>query len=402
MPTINKLYTFIVFIILIPICCNGWAGNTMKLVQYVGIENGDSLDSKKNIDYNKYFSERILRKTYSDNTSKDFLRSINAPYIEIGKLVPNGGGIRCFTGKIFNVKENAEFWDVFEESPYQEYPPMQYMRYVWCQLEDNDGNCLFDSVIEPVLRDCINKHQRFTIGLVINSFSIKTVYAGSTKDADGSIRNYSVPTYIFNTLQKSDYPMIKDDLYARWWSANIDSPYLYERFEIFIKTFDKWLEGYVRGTKIKRRDIIFGIEERYLGYWGEGGMTTKSLPKTALVNKYHDLLCNTFDDKIIIAPGQLLNHLPNKQQSYSNAEKVVMACVYNMLSKGTSKAATGLFRDSWRAYDNRYDIISKRVLMNEKGEVIPLAKYLVVNTYSKGYTTGEFGFMQNGTVQNFV
>lgn len=354
-----------------------------------------SQDGAEDIDYNKYFSERVLRKAYSDNTPKDYLCSVHAPFLEIGKIVPNGGIHRVFRGTNLMANKEEDMWDIFEESPYTSNPPLFYERFIWCQLENNNGKFLFDDVLDPILKDCINKKSRFIIGLLINSYSHKNVYAGYTKDDDGSIRKYSVPSYIFERMRKTDYPMLKDDLYAKWWSGNIDSPYLYERFERLVKALDKWLEGNVKGTGVKRRDVIFAVEERYLGYWGEGGYSNTVRPKTNMINSYHDILIDVFKDKIIIVPGQLLNHLPVKRAQYSDQEKVVMKCMYNMLSKGTTRAATGLFRDSWRAYDDRYDCDINRVMMNESEEVMSLYDYLVSTTYKEGYSTGEFGFQQD-------
>jgi len=178
------------------------------------------------IDYDKYFSERVLRKTYSETTPKSFLCSKHAPFWEIGKIVPNGGVHRIFRGGVSCVDREEDMWDVFEESPYISGPPMFYERFIWCQLENNKGVFLFDEVLDPILKECINKKSRFVIGLLINSYSLSRVYGGYTRDDDGSIRKYSVPTYIFKKMQKSDYPMLKDDLYAKWWSGNMDSPYL--------------------------------------------------------------------------------------------------------------------------------------------------------------------------------
>ena len=354
-----------------------------------------SFDATTEIDYTKYFSNYVLRQGYSENTSKEWLKQHNAPFLKIGTIVPNGGGLRTFVGKKLDSRAYEDMWDVFEESPYQEVAPMVYMRYCWCQLEDNNGNYLFDNVLEPVLKGCVDNHQRFTIGLLINSYSIKSVYAGLTEDQDGSIRKYSVPKYIFEKMQRSGHPMIKDDQNEKWWSANLDSPYLYSRFEALIAALNVWLEGKVKGTNVKRRDVIFGVEERYLGYWGEGGLTTKITPKTKLVESYHNILSSTFHDKVLIAPGQLLNSLPEEKKKYSDSEKIVMHCVYNMLAKGTDIAKTGLFRDSWKPYDNRYDVTSKRLMLDDSGRAISVMQYLTDNTFLDGYTTGEFGFMAN-------
>ena len=357
--------------------------------------NSCAQDKSPNIDYDKYFSQRVLRNAYSENTSKEYLRSINAPFLEIGKMVPNGGSLRAFRGTVYDSNREGDLWDVFEESPYLSGPPMYYMRYIWCQLEDNNGHYLFDEVLEPVLKDCIEKKARFTIGLLINAYSIESVFAGYTYDEDGIKRKYSIPTYIFNKLQASQYPMIKDDYYSKWWSPNLDSPYLYERFEAFIKALDTWLEKPVKGTRIKRRDVVFAVEERYLSDWGEGGLWGPTIPKTNMIENYHNVLLTTFYDKIIIAPSGLVSQLPVKKDSYSTKEKTIMRCVYNMLSTGTSKGTTGLFRDSWRAYDNVLDSDFNRMMMDKDGNEIPLYDFIVSNTFPNGYTTGEFGFLQN-------
>ena len=351
---------------------------------------------REDIDYEKYFSHLMPRGAEVRNTSPQNNRSTNTPFLEIGTIVPNGGTFRSFQGKEFNHEGDGALWEVFEESPYQTSLPMIYYRFSWCTLEDNEGNYLFDEVLEPILEKCVSNRARLTIGLLINSYSTTAEYAGFTRDDDGTIRKYSVPTYIFDHLQQSEFPMFKDDLYAHWWSANMDSPYLYKRFELFVKALNQWLKKDVNGTSIRRRDLIFAIEERYLGYWGEGGMRKETLPKTNMVNKYHDLLVSRFNDKILIAPGQLLGHLPQVKDTYSEQEIVIMNCVYNMLSKGTHAGAIGLFRDSWGAYSDIYDIISKRVVKDKHWNIIPLAQFLLEKTYAEGYNTGEFGFIQSG------
>ena len=350
--------------------------------------------TREDIDYEKYFSSPKTPEAKNRNITNKNYSGTNIPFLDIGTIVPNGGSLRSFQGKVFKHEGDGLLWDVFEESPYQTSPPMLYYRFSWCTLEDNEGNYLFDEVLEPLLEKCVSNRARLSMGLLINSYSTASEYAGFTKDDDGTVRKYSVPTYIFNHLQRSMHPMIKDDLYAHWWSANMDSPYLYKRFKAFVKALNQWLKWNVTGTSIKRRDVIFAIEERYLGYWGEGGMRKETLPKTSLVNKYHNLVVSRFKDKIIIAPGQLLGHLPQVKDTYSGQEIVIMKSVYNMLSKGTRAGAIGLFRDSWGAYSYMYDIISKRVMMDKKGNIVPLALYLHENTYAEGYNTGEFGFLQ--------
>ena len=386
-----KRLIFYISLVFIFLSCLSCSQTRYQSHTYRGLEY-----TRKDIDYGKYFSHMMPRGAKVRYTAPKNNRSTNIPFLEIGTIVPNGGIFRSFQGKVFNHEGDGLLWEVFEESPYQNSLPMLYFRFSWCTLEDNEGNYLFDEVLEPILEKCVSNRARLTMGLLINSYSTTAEYAGFTKDDDGTIRKYSVPTYIFDHLQQSDFPMIKDDLYAHWWSANMDSPYLYKRFESFVKALNQWLKKDVNGTSIRRRDLIFAVEERYLGYWGEGGMRKETLPKTNMVNKYHDLLVSRFKDKILIAPGQLLGHLPQVKDTYTEQEIVIMNCVYNMLSKGTRAGTIGLFRDSWGAYSDIYDIISKRVMKDKKGNIIPLAQYLLENTYADGYNTGEYG----GKVEN--
>ena len=359
--------------------------------------------TKEDVDYKEYYRPSILRNHYSENTSKSYLRRNLAPYLEVGKLIPNGGIFKNFPGHYYH--DEISLYDVFEESPYRALEgrinrmPLYYYRYSWNQLEDNNGHYTFD-IIEKHLQFCIQTKARLSIGLVCMERMSDNNYAGTAIDDNGIERKYSIPSYVFKRVQRSNYPMFAEYYGgAKWWSANLDSEIIFEKFSALLKALNSWLNGYVSGTNIKRRDVVFSVEERYVGDYGEGHLIQSQYPKTNLIEKYHNLIISLFNDKLIVVPGAFADQIPHMKESYNDSEKIRMHCYYNMLSKGSAKAATGVFRDAWGAYDSDFCITSDKVIMNDDGETISLARYLQEHTYPNGYNTGEFGDNLHSTTE---
>ena len=189
-----------------------------------------------------------------------------APMLEAGVTVPNGGILRLFPRVTMKGKTQRELVKTFDESPYKDVQPLRNMRYTWNRLERGKGEYLFDKELEPLFVQCVKEHSRVTPGLA-------WMCGGGYPSApllDG--QRCTVPEYLYRELAATDHPMMKDASYGGGLTPDYDSPLLLERFQALLNAFSAWLDGNVTGTQIKRRDIVYGIEMRYFGYWGEGAV----------------------------------------------------------------------------------------------------------------------------------
>lgn len=116
----------------------------------------------------------------------------------------------------------------------------------------------------------------------------------------------AVPKYLFEKIQTSEYSMYKDNQFGNAYVPNYDSPLLLERHKALLNAFAKWINGNVQGTNIKRKNIIYSIEMRYFGYWGEGATQGGLYPKTSLFNEYIDSYIDAFPDILLLAPINIL------------------------------------------------------------------------------------------------
>lgn len=348
--------------------------------------------SAKRIDYQKTFSEKIKRQA---RNVADFKYSNLEPMLDVGVMVPNSGIFRLWYNQTWNSGNISKYTNIFKESPYKSFPPLLYSRLDWCFLEDNKNEFNFN-VFENLFKQCIERHSRCIIGLACNCGSMSSGKLLS----DGY--KCSVPEYILNELTNTPYPMYKDDLYGKAYIANYDSPLLLERYQNLLKNFANWIEGFVDGTSIRRKNLIYGIEMRYLGYWGEG--STRYFPKTNLIDKYIDSYVEYFPDIQLIAPGQSTLHLPSNTNYLLNKNEYKSAMIHvgKLLRTRNKFGYFGLFIDGWSNYNNQYDVVSDKVLFDEKGHLQSLAVYLKNNFYGKRYITGELDLITNTKDKKFV
>lgn len=349
--------------------------------------------SESKIDYNTSFSEQVLRQALMINTKKNL-----SPMLDVGVLVPNGGIFRFSRNNGWKKEDTDKYTVVFKESPYQENSNLLYNRYAWYTLEGEKGNYKFDTIIEPLLTEAYKNHSRVILGLA----SMCGVGSGMSQVYNG--RRLDVPMYLFKELQKSKYPMFEDDMYGKGYTANYDSPLLFKRYKALLKAFTRWSEGYLTGTHLKRKDLIYAIEMRYLGYWGEGSVKTSLYPKTSLIDKYLQIYIDYFPNTLLIGGGIELVHLPEKanyEKDKTNLQYITaMRHVYKLLTMKNNAGRIGLFIDSWWPYSSIYDIGSEKVLSDENGNILPLIKFLQDKVWGKVYITGEFDYFINEENKN--
>lgn len=318
------------------------------------------------------------------------------PMLNPDVIVPNGGIYRLWKGQTFQKENIDRYIQVFEESPYQKVSGLIYSRLEWKSLEGEKGVYRFDQIVTPILEDAYYKKCRVSIG-----FAIIWGTKSSVTKIEG--RYAAIPKYLFEELQKSEFPCKTDDLYGEAWAPDYDSPLLENRYNELLKAFSRWLEKPFGQTGLNRKDIVFAIEMRYFGYWGEGAVRTDMYPKTNLINKYLDSYVENFPDILLIAGGHETIHLPNKSELEYDSLRVMTALnhVSKVFSLHNNRGPVGIFIDSWQYDSEQYDSISKRVICDQKGQIVPLANYLSDNIYGKRYITGEFDFFGKGDQQPY-
>lgn len=340
--------------------------------------------STNQIDYTKRFS--VQTRSQAIDVKKGDLQ----PMLDVGVLVPNGGMYRFIDkNQIWNGNISGKYVRIFNESDYQTSNPLYYYRFDWYRLEGQKDEYLFDEAVEPLLIDAYKKHARVILGLACNCGSSHVAQKINGKAV-------AVPQYLFDAIQSSENPMYEDDQYGEAYVPDYDSPLLLERHEALLSAFSKWLEGNVLGTGIKKKDVIFGIETRYFGYWGEGATRTQYYPKTDLFHKYLDSYNNYFPDILIIGSANHFVHLPSevsyfKDPHYWRFELSMQHCS-KMLTMENNFGPWGLFIDSWQYNSDRFDLCSKLVILDKEGKPVSLALQLRDKIYGKRYITGEFDF----------
>ena len=321
--------------------------------------------------------------------------TIIKPMLDKTISIPNGGIFRTWDGSLKDIKTI----NVFEDSPYINNSNLLYCRYDWCQLEPEKGMYDF-SKIEALMKRALANHQRILIGLA------NMTIAKSSVHYEYDNKQISTPKYIYEELKKSRYPFIKDETYLTGgYSPDYNSPYLYMRYKSLLAAFSKWLEGNVEGTKLKRRHIVYGIETRYAGYWGEGSINGKIYPTDyKVLDKYMNLYIKYFPDIQLIGGAHETNHLPNYAgddlSKYNAKQLAAMRHVYHLLNLKNEYGRIGLFIDSWTPNSNQYDSISKRVILDDDNHIIRLCDYLKNHVYGQVYMTGEFDYFVNKSNQN--
>lgn len=342
--------------------------------------------SKADIDYNKYFSDSV----YNQNKTNEKVYNLK-PMLDVGICVPNGGIFKLFNKTQWKDKTSSKHINVFSESPYIEKTPLLYNRYGWYSLEEKKGKYKFDQIIEPLLIKAYKNNSRVILGIASmcgESSHMSHLYNG---------RNMAIPVYLYEELANSKFPVYEDNTYGKGYTVNYDSPLLFKRYNNLLKAFSKWLEGNIRGTDLKRKDIVYAIEMRYMGYWGEGSVKSSFYPETNLIDSYITSYIKHFPNILLIAGGQETLHLPTYEYYLKNKENkqndVAMQHVYKLLTFKNNVGNIGMFIDSWHKYSNQYDLNSRRIIKTEKGEIISLANFLKENVWGNIYLTGEFGYL---------
>lgn len=368
---LGKLFVLLLFLIMLFYGINGF-GQELKVKH-----------TKEEIDYTTYFSDRV----YKQN-KQHFQRNL-PPMLDVGVSVPNSGIQRMWVNGSWQNSPQSSYCRIFEESPYKETPPVVYLRYDWYIFEKERGKYRFDEVLEPILNKAIKDHSRLSIGFSCNCGS-----SSVSQKING--KACAVPPYVFEELQKSNYPMFEDNLYGDAYIPNYDSPLLLKYYENLLEAFSTWLEGNVTGTTICRKDVISSIEMRYLGYWGEGGIRVKQYPRTRIIDSYIDAYLKYFPDILLVAPGQMLAHLPScelyNNHSIGLSSTILMHHAGRLLKSHNNVSQIGLFIDGWSHYSNIYDIISDKIIYDEDSVVL-LSDYLDNYVWGKAYVTGEFSYI---------
>lgn len=312
------------------------------------------------------------------------------PMLDPNIAVPNGGIFRTWDGSIDGIK----IINIFNESPYRDTSNLLYCRYDWCMLETDENKYDFNR-IESLMQKAIKGHQRIIIGLAF----MDPDHFSTLEERDG--RQIATPIYIYDEAKKSRYPFIKDELHCKnGYSPDYHSPFLFKRYKSLLKAFSKWLEGNVAGSNIKRKNVIYGIEMRYAGYWGEGPVNKNIYPDDARVlDSYMNLYPKYFPDILLIAGGGEAHHCPNYASDnigdYTKSQIAAMRHYYHLLNIQNKCGKAGLFIDSW-SIENRqnstYDSIGTRVIIDDHDNVIRLYDYQKKYLYGQRYITGEFDY----------
>lgn len=313
-----------------------------------------------------------------------------APVLDADVLVPNGGVFRFFDFGGFRKENMPKLVRVFSESPYQEASPLRYDRLNWFEFERGPGEWRFDETVEPRLKRCLAERARLFLGVACNSGSMSV-----TQMHEG--RALATPVYVFERCAAEGRPFRPCDQYGPSWVPDYDSPFLLERHRALLRAFAAWLEGTVAGTDVKRKDVVYGIEARYAGYWGEGAMRPEHYPKTDLLDAYAEAYVEAFPDTLVCMGGHETHHLPTRAAYEKNpadaAMRRAMTHVGKVFRLRNRRGPVGFFIDSWQSPNDQYDADSPRVLFGARGEVLSLADVFFGSVYRRRYVTGEFGYL---------
>lgn len=336
------------------------------------------------INYNDRFSAAVRCQKFESSENK------LSPMLDVGTMVPNGGIFRFINkNQFWGSSFSKQFVNVFKNAAYTVNNPLFYYRFDWYRLESEENRYLFDEVIEPLMVEAYKKHARVILGLACNCGSSYVAQKINGKAV-------AVPLYLFNKIQNSDHPMYEDEQFGAAYVPDYDSEILLQRHWALLKAFAEWIDKPLNGYSILRKDLIFGIETRYFGYWGEGATRDAYYPKTALFNQYLDSYNECFPDILLIGSIHHSVHLPNESTYRRNPTYVryslAMRHCSKMLTMENRKGHWGYFIDSWQYNSDQYDLCSNKVLLSRDGEATSLALFLRDNIYGKCYISGEFDF----------
>lgn len=318
-------------------------------------------------------------------------QQVARPMLNPNFAVPNCGIFRTWNGSLDDIK----IINVFDESPYKDKSNLLYCRYDWCTLEPKKD--IYDfSRIESLMKKALRNHQRVIIGLA------NMTIAQSSAHFEYDDKQISSPRYIYDALKKSKYPFVLDELHCKGgYSPNYYSPYLFKRYKVLLKTFSKWLNGNVEGTDVMRKHVIYGIEMRYAGYWGEGSINKNIYPSDyKVLDAYTDLYIKYFPTIQLIAGAlEIGQHCPiykgESLSEYTSSEISAMRHGYHLLNKKNKFGRIGLFIDSWypiQPTSNMYDSTTMKVLLDDQNHIIKQSEYYKQNVYGKVFLTGEFDY----------
>lgn len=364
-----------------------------------------SLNGNNYIDYTKYLPQFIIDQ--NDDFSQMPIEAKDEQgfvFVNIDRSIPNiGSGLKNYlyfnltlpNDQVINTASNT-LYKPFEESDYRNTSVTTYRRFTWLELESTKGTYTFD-FIDEWLKSAIQYKSKVIIGLPINCYNSSLNGIEYTTEDDGSKRYYFIPKYLFDELQASDHPCLQSEEYQKQWCPDYESDIFIERFNSLLEAFNTWLNGNVSGTTIQRRKLIYAVEERFIGHWGEGIIKTL---KAGKLIQYHNKYLELFNDKIVCLPLLPIT-ICSEGWQYStlgkdNADNL-KRFMYQALKTKTSVAGVGVFKDSFTCNAEGQVPTSRSTayyLLDENNNKISAYKFLRDNIYGKRFVEGEVDFIQ--------
>ena len=324
---------------------------------------------------------------------RGFAADILPPMLDDDVCVPNGGIYRFFPKAGWQGGINKRITKVYEESPYQRFSAMRYWRGGWNALEGGKDEWRFDQTVEPLLQLCLAERARIILGLC---WMCGGGLRGNTnvvwKADDGNW--CAVPRYLYDELKASDHPLKFDASFGGGLTPDYDSPILQDRFRALLLAFAQWIEKPVTGTQVRRKDLIYGIELRYFGYWGEGAVKGGTYPVSEGFDRFIDAYLEAFPDILLIAPAQEALHLPLEKaylKNPSNPQALrAMKHVGRMFHARNQAGPVGFFIDCWEP--RTHLPTDTRVMFTPEGAVEKLGDCRLNHLWGNAYVTGEFAY----------
>lgn len=345
-------------------------------------------DEKINdVDKHEYFDAKHLRPNLIKSV---FMKQHNTPNLEVGTHIHNGvESYMWIYGKDkFDVQSDNPIYNPFEESPYQKTAPSMMTRDMWITHNPSVGNYDFSS-LNDMIKVCIDNHTRLVLQIgVLDYIGMR----GSYKEKDGVKYYSSMPQYVLDKIYTEGDAVFSTSYKAM--CANQANDYLYEQYALYLSALKQFLLGN-NYKGIQYYNVIGLIECRHRGFWGEGinqlnidEAYYENLVDTEKLDRWYDLYLNTFNDKQILAGGQILHQLiVTKNEKY---KVLLQKHCYNVFSKSNSYGKIGIFRDSWQDVSNPiYEPNKEHYVVDKDGKKIGLNDWLKT-IYSNTFIGGEF------------